>query len=170
MAFKQLSVTMATEGGLDGQALEIVRRNTAHKREGECSSVCACLQSGGEVHRGETWVSHSRGGQRGPLLLLPPEPHADRWYDDDDDNNYVYIHQLTYKGPAAVWKDCAISRWAVQSSIAARRQNNERRVERIKECMFRKWLKHRFHVQSQLKDTILFISTTKAKADVSPGR
>lgn len=45
----------------------------------------SCFQSGGEIHRGQTWVSHSRGGQRGSILLLHPELHPARYQKNQAD-------------------------------------------------------------------------------------
>lgn len=78
-------VTMATEGRLAGQALELLQPNIVYRTR---LNVCVCVwfffmcdyfQSGGEVYRWRTWVSHSRRGQRGPVFLHPAELHWARY-------------------------------------------------------------------------------------------
>lgn len=82
-------VTVETEGWIDGQALEILQPNIAHRtRLTVCVRVCDYFQSGGEVYRGRKGVFHSRWGQRGPVFLHPAELHKARYGEKKFQSSY----------------------------------------------------------------------------------
>lgn len=68
---------------MDRQALEILQPNIAHthtytQKMNAIVFVPIYFQSGGEVYCGRAWLSHSRGGQRGSVLVHSPELHRAR--------------------------------------------------------------------------------------------
>lgn len=100
---------MATEGRQDGQALEILQPNIAYRtRLNVCVFFCGYFQSGGEVYRGWTWVSHSRRGQRGPVFLHPAELHRARYGEKKTPSLLIATRSMSFcnigKETNACWK------------------------------------------------------------------
>lgn len=146
---------METEGWIDGQALEILQPNIAHRtRLTVCVRVCDYFQSGGEVYRGRKGVFHSRWGQRGPVFLHPAELHKARYGEKKFQSSYRNKRHMFL-----LHKETNMYRKMVQRLVQGLCE---------KKCTLTK-SNTLSVVHPHLKDAALFFSVSKAKvSDTAP--